>query len=192
MTARAARGRHLVLIGLPGAGKSVVGRRVARLLQRRFLDLDRLVERDAGCTVAELFAREGEAAFRARERAVTESLVLAPASVVAPGGGWVLDPANPAALAPRSTIVWLRVSPAVALARMGAGVARRPLLAGPDPLGALTALAEQRAPRYAAAADVTIDSEALPLQELARRLAALVDRRAEAPGGRGTPRPESR
>jgi shikimate kinase len=180
VTARAARGRHLVLIGLPGAGKSVVGRRVARLLQRRFLDLDRLIERDAGCTVAELFAREGEPAFRARERAVTESLVAAPASVVAPGGGWVLDPANPAAIAARSTIVWLRVTPAVALARMGQGVTRRPLLAGPDPLAALTALAEQRAPRYAAAADVTLDSEGLPLPELARRLAALVDRRTGA------------
>lgn len=192
MTARAARGRHLVLVGLPGAGKSVVGRRVARLLHRRFLDLDQLIERDAGCTVAELFVRDGEPAFRARERAVTASLVDAPSSVVAPGGGWVLDPANPAALAPRSVIVWLRVSPALALARMGHGVARRPLLAGPDPLGALTALAEARAPRYAAVADATFDTDDVPLAELARRLAALVEPPPIDPAGDGTSRPPTR
>ncbi|MCU0619799.1 MAG: hypothetical protein MUF40_07935, partial [Gemmatimonadaceae bacterium] len=143
---RPAPDRHLVLIGLPGAGKSVVGRRVARLLGRPFIDLDRAIEEVAGRTVAELFVAEGEPGFRARERAATAALVDAPPSVIAPGGGWVLDPANPAAVRPRAVIAWLRVSPAAAVARMGHGVGRRPLLAGGDPVERLAAIAERRAP----------------------------------------------
>lgn len=175
-----------MLVGLPGAGKSVVGRRVARLLGRPFVDLDRAIEEAAGRTVAALFTEEGEAGFRARERAATAALVGAPLSVIAPGGGWVLDPANPAALRPRAVIAWLRVSPATAIARMGQGVARRPLLAGEDPVERLTAIAARREPLYAAAADVAFETEDLPLPHLVRRLAALV---GEPPPRTGRPAP---
>ncbi len=179
--------RHLVLVGLPGAGKSVVGRRVARFLDRPFVDLDRAIEEAAGRSVAAIFADEGEPGFRARERDATAALVDAPPSVIAPGGGWVLDPANPAVLRGRAVVAWLRVSPAAAVARMGAGIARRPLLAGDDPLARLVALAERREPLYAAAADVAFETEELAMPVLVRRLAALVTerpRRIPRPGGR--------
>lgn len=178
------RAPHVVLVGLPGAGKSVTGRRVARLLRRRFVDLDAVIERAAAMPIAAIFAAEGEAGFRARERAATAGLATRAPAVIAPGGGWVLDPANVAALGDRATIVWLRVDPTEAVTRMGAGIARRPLLAGPDPVAALSALLAARAPRYAAVADHVVESAGVPVDELARRVAALVARPVHRGGGR--------
>ena len=88
-------GRHLVLMGMMGVGKSSVGRRVALRLGRQFVDTDKLVEEEAGCTVAEIFASEGEPAFRALENAaVRRALESDPFAVIAFGGGAVLEPAN--------------------------------------------------------------------------------------------------
>lgn len=178
------RAPHVVLVGLPGAGKSVTGRRVARLLRRRFIDLDAVIERAAGMPVAAIFAAEGEAGFRAREREATRGLAERAPAVIAPGGGWVLDPANPAALGERAVIVWLRVAPAAAVARMGAGIARRPLLAGPDPVGALAGLLAAREARYAAVAHHAVETDGVPVDELARRVAALVAPASRRPGRR--------
>jgi shikimate kinase len=142
--------RHLVLVGLPGAGKSTVGPRVAQALGREFVDLDAEIERAAGRTIPEIFARDGEAAFRALERAESRAL-LAPGGrpvVLAPGGGWIEDAANRALLGREATGVYLAVSPGVALARMGAAVEGRPLLAGDDPAKKLSELAHRRNPLY--------------------------------------------
>lgn len=149
---------HLILIGLPGAGKSTVGRRVARELARPFLDLDREIERLEGKPVAQVFADAGEAYFRAREREVTAALRARPSMVVAPGGGWALAPENRALLCPPGRIIYLRVDPTTAVRRMGLGVRRRPLLAGPDPVAALERLLRDRAAAYAAA-DAVVDTE---------------------------------
>ena len=166
-------GRHLVLVGLPGAGKTTVGRRLAALLDRPFLDFDAELERRAGATVAELFAREGEPAFRDREAALSAELVGSGPMVLAPGGGWIANPAALATLRPAARIIYLRVSPASALERMGPGRAARPLLAGTDPRAALDGLLARRAALYAVA-DHTIDTEALSVHEVAESLAAML------------------
>ncbi len=126
--------RHLVLLGLPGAGKSTVGPLVARLLKRVFVDLDQEIERREGRSVAAIFAADGEGAFRALEREVTAELLAKDSApiVLAPGGGWVEDPAHQALLGGDVTAVYLQVSPAVAAARMGPATEARPLLAGGD------------------------------------------------------------
>jgi len=142
--------RHLVLVGLPGAGKSTVGPRVAQALGREFVDLDAEIERAAGRSIPEIFARDGEAAFRALERAESRALLSpgGPPLVLAPGGGWIEDPVNLALLGTVATGVYLAVSSGVALARMGATVEGRPLLAGPDPAKKLSELAHRRIPLY--------------------------------------------
>ena len=163
----------MVLVGLPGAGKSTIGRRVARELAVPFLDLDAEIERLEGRAIAEIFAGSGEAYFRERERAVTASLRERPPMVVAPGGGWVTDPANPALLRPPARIIYLRVSPKLAVRRMGAGVQRRPLLAGPDPVRALERLLAEREAAYAMA-DATVQTDDLSKPKIAAAIRAAV------------------
>ena len=145
---------------------------IARQLDRPILDFDTEIERTAGRSIANLFAEHGEDYFRERELEVTRScLDMAPA-VLAPGGGWITREANRSVLAGCARVVWLRVRPEVALARMGRGVARRPLLAGGDPLVALQALAASRQAHYALA-DVSIDTETLSRQEVVLQVARL-------------------
>lgn len=163
---------HVILVGLPGAGKTTAGRAAARLLGRPFLDFDQEIERREGLSVAELFALRGEAAFRALERALTEELASGPPMVLAPGGGWVTNPDVVALLRPPGRIIHLRVPPAVALARLGARAATRPLLRVPDPEAALAQLYERRRGLYEAA-DAVVDVELLTPQQVAARVAEL-------------------
>ncbi len=165
--------RHLILIGLPGAGKTTVGRLVAARLDTHCTDIDPIIERATGMTIAELFEEDGEAAFRAREHlAVLQSLGLPP-HVVTPGGGWAAQPGNLDEVADRALVIHLVVDPMVAAVRLGADAAARPLLAT-DPAGRLEALATERAPWYAKAhamVDVsgqTAGSAALAVLALAR------------------------
>lgn len=162
---------HLILIGIPGAGKSTHGRRAARQLQRPFIDLDKRVAHLAGRTIPQIFADDGESAFRAMERTATAALAIEPPSVIAPGGGWMMDPANVALVKPASTIVWLRVSPRLAVQRMGGRVRTRPLLATDDPVARLEQLLVERTPRYLLA-DAVIDTELLDWHEVVRAIAA--------------------
>jgi shikimate kinase len=163
---------HLILIGLPGAGKSTHGRRVAKQLRRPFIDLDRRIAHLAGRSVPQIFRQEGEAAFREYERKATAALAIEPASIVAPGGGWMLDPANVELVKPAARIIWLQVTPSVAVQRMGPRVRLRPLLAAGDPVAKLVVLLERRAPRYATA-DAVIDTEVLDWQGVVDAIAAL-------------------
>lgn len=164
--------RPLVLVGLPGAGKTTVGRLLAAQLALPFVDFDEEIERREGRRVAEIFAGQGEAAFRAMERSLTTELV-GRAMVVAPGGGWMADPGNPALFRPGGRIIHLVVRPETALGRMHAEWARRPLLAGDDPLAALVSLAERRRRAYDAA-DAAVDTEGLAPQEVADAIRALL------------------
>jgi shikimate kinase len=168
-------GAHLIFIGLPGSGKSTLGRRVARAVGVPFLDLDAEIERLEGRPIAQIFAEKGEAYFRAREHEVTATLRDRGSMVIAPGGGWAADPRNPALLRPPGRIIYLRVSARTAVRRMGLGVERRPLLAGPDPVAAVQRLLERRTAVYATA-DAVVETERRTQQQI---LAALREIAAE-------------
>jgi shikimate kinase len=157
----------MVLIGLPGAGKSTVAPILADLLGWRAVDLDDEIVRATGLTVAELFQRDGESAFRAMEARLTVELSSRAYLVVAPGGGWAAQPGSLEMLPAGTASVWLRVTPEEAIRRLRGSPVRRPLLAGPDPLAALSELAAQRNERYALA-DFTVDVDGLSAAETAR------------------------
>jgi shikimate kinase len=149
--------RHVVLIGLMGVGKSTVGRRLAKELERPFADVDELVELAAGRAIPAIFRVDGEEAFRRLETEVLADLVdRADPLVVAAGGGAVSRPENRALLPGRATVVWLRASAAFLTRRTDP--AHRPLLAV-DPAGTLARLQAEREPLYAEVADVVVDVE---------------------------------
>lgn len=134
--------RHIVLVGLPGAGKSSAGRILAGLLQTSFADLDEVIVRDTGLSIAELFAGRGEPTFRAIERAAMDRAVAEPPQVIAPGGGWAAQPGNLEAAEPLALVIYLSVTPEVAAARLEED-RDRPLLQG-DPYRRLEQLLHQR------------------------------------------------
>lgn len=170
----------LVLVGLPGAGKTTVGRLAAARLGWSFVDLDDEIVRAAGGrSIPALFAEEGEPAFREREREATRALVGRRDVVVAPGGGWMANPGCAALLRPPARIIHLGVGVPAALGRLASSGEPRPLLAVADPGAALLGLAERRREAYAAA-DVELDTEVLDLQQLVESVARLA-----VPGGAG-------
>jgi shikimate kinase len=181
-------GRHVVLVGPMGVGKTTVGRRLARELQRPFADADEQLELRAGRTIPAIFRDDGEPAFRGIETAVLAGLLgRADPLVVAAGGGVVTQAENRALLGRRAFVVWLRASPAFLAAR--ADPTHRPLLTGdPDPAAALERLVATRAPLYEEVADVTVDVEPFhtgndkPKWALAHHIAQLVAVHAEATG----------
>lgn len=166
----AERGPHILFCGTAGSGKSTVGALVARALGRDFVDIDRAVERAAGISVQAIFARDGEAAFRAREReAVVKALAARKPAVISLGGGALEDDAT-FADARRHTLVWLRATVPTLASRLS-GNGDRPLLAG-DPLAKLHALAAAREPRYRQA-HLTVDASLAPKGVAASVLEAL-------------------
>ena len=168
---------QIVLTGFMGTGKTQVGRRLARLLGRPFVDTDDLVEAAAGRPVAEIFATEGESRFRAREREAVEQACGVPEAVIATGGGTVLDPENRRRLASAGPIVCLSARPEDILRRVG-NPAGRPLLVGSphERLSRIQALLAERAPSYAFAAH-TVDTTGLTLDQVAACVRDLVVRR---------------
>jgi shikimate kinase len=164
---------HIILVGIPGAGKSTVGRELATRLGWPFVDVDEEIAARERLSVREIFATRGEAHFRALERAATERLAVAEAAaVVAPGGGWITVPGLVELVRPPARLLWLRLSPARALERLGAGVEARPLLSGPDPLGALTALLTAREAFYLQA-DHTVSVEMMTPLDAVEAILAL-------------------
>ena len=161
-----------MLVGLPGAGKTTVGRGLAERLGRPFLDFDEELERREGRTVAAIFAERGEGYFRALERALTEELAGAPPMVLAPGGGWITNAGVVALLRPPASIMYLAASPATALRRLGPARDARPLLQGPDPLASLRGLLVRREAAYRAA-DHVIDTDLLDPQGVIEKLVVL-------------------
>ncbi len=157
-----------------GTGKSAVGRALARRTGARHLDTDAEIERGAGRTIPEIFAAEGEAAFRARETALLESLTGEDGPLIlSTGGGTPVRPENAARLKALGTVVWLQVTPEAIWARVAHSLHERPLLAGheADPLGHITSLLAAREPVYAALADVALDtSDCAHSEEGAARL----------------------
>ena len=149
-------GRSVVLVGLMGAGKTSIGRRLAARLQIPFRDADAEVELAAGCSIAELFARYGEREFRDGERRVVRRLLAGEPLVLATGGGAFMDPETRAAIRAEAVSVWLRVRLPTLLRRVS-GRTHRPLLnAGESPEAVLQRLMTQRHPVYAQA-DVIVE-----------------------------------
>lgn len=147
---RRLHGLNLYLVGMMGAGKSAVGRPLARALGYRFIDADDALERTAGRSIPQIFAEDGEEGFRAMETAVLDQLAQWHSLVVATGGGVVTRPANWGHLH-QGVVIWLDAPEGVLLQRLQADPTPRPLLADPDPVARLRHLLEQRRPLYAQA-----------------------------------------
>jgi shikimate kinase len=160
---------HVVLIGLPGSGKSTVGPLLAAALGRPFLDFDVEIVRREGTSVAELFQQHGEDRFRDLEEALTREVRGAPAMVLAPGGGWVTRATTVSLLRPPAWLVFLSVSPEVALRRMGAAAGDRPLLNRPDPAGELARLLAARRAAYETA-DFVVSADLLDPEGVTQRI----------------------
>jgi shikimate kinase/3-dehydroquinate synthase len=165
-------GRSLVLVGLMGAGKTSIGRRVALRLGLPFRDADAEIEKAAGCTVTELFTKFGEAAFREGERRVIRRLLAGPPIVLATGGGAFMDPQTREAIRQAGVSVWLRVS-LHTLVRRTSGRTHRPLLANGDPEAILRNLMAARHPVYAEADIVVQCGEDSPETTTARVMETL-------------------
>ena len=165
----------LVLIGLPGSGKSAVGRRLAARHEATFVDLDVEIEAAAGMTIPEIFEAEGEAGFRRRERQVVVALGAADTApnlrrVISPGGGAILDPRNRWSLFRGRVVAWLDVRPEVLAQRLRRSPTVRPLVQGGDPLRRIRDLAAERERFYGAAHRINGVAEVASVIGAAERL----------------------
>jgi len=166
--ARGLQGMNLYLVGMMGAGKSAVGPPLAAALGYRFLDADAVLEQATGCTIAEIFASEGEEGFRAFETATLNALAEQHSLVVATGGGAVTRPVNWGHMQ-QGVVVWLDVPAVELLRRLAADPTPRPLLSGADPCARLEALLNERRPLYAQADLIVQRSDGSP-QEVAHQV----------------------
>jgi shikimate kinase len=165
--------KTIVLVGLMGAGKSCIGKRLASRLGVRFVDADQEIEQAAGCSIAEIFARHGEAAFRDGERRVIARLLGEGPHVLAAGGGAFMDPRTRSLIRERAISVWLRAELDLLLRRVSRR-SDRPLLQVADPRGRLAELMAQRHPVYGEA-DITVDSADGPPEVTLERVVAALD-----------------
>ena len=177
---------RIALVGLRGAGKSTIGRRLAKALDAPFVELDARIEAAAGLTIGQIFDLNGERHFRRLEREVLGRLAAEPGPmVVATGGGLVTEPETWALLRSAFTTVWLSASPGDHWTRVVAQGDRRPMAGSADAMAELEALLDARRPLYALA-DETIDTSALPPD---RAVSRILSRLKEArPARAGAPR----
>ena len=155
----------LALVGMPGSGKSTVGRQIARRIGCDFIDSDQLIEQRLGCSIKEYFERQGEAAFRDVESQVLEEVTRQDHGVLATGGGAVLRPTNRAVLHERTTVCYLRVSPEEIFRRLRHD-RQRPLLQVDDPQAKLKELFAQRGPLYQETAHYVIETHRPRIQTM--------------------------
>ena len=167
------------LVGMMGAGKSTVGRLLARRLKLRFLDCDDEIERRCGVKIPLIFEIESEAGFRARESEVLAELTALKGIVLATGGGAVLSADNRRRLAAHGTVIYLRARPEDLYSRVRHD-RNRPLLASADPLRRMRELHAERDPLYASVADLVVDTGRQTVQVLARELVARLGERWKA------------
>jgi shikimate kinase len=152
--------RQLILTGLPGSGKSTVGRALARRIGWVFVDLDDLVVERAGRSVEQIFEDLGEERFRELEAQATADLRDRDRLVTAPGGGWITRPEAVSILRPPARMAFLRVSPEVAAGRIARSGTVRPLVGTADPVGRIRELVAARGHLYATA-DLAVDTEVI-------------------------------
>ena len=165
---------NLILVGMMGAGKTTVGRVLARRLKRPFYDSDEEVERRCGVRIPVIFDIEGEAGFRAREASAIAELCALEGIVLATGGGAVLAAGNRRKLAGNGTVVYLHARPGHLWQRVRHD-RNRPLLATPDPQKKLEELYAQRDPLYREVADIVMDTGRQSVQALAKDLLARLE-----------------
>ncbi len=168
------RTANLVLVGMMGAGKSTVGRLLARRLKRAFHDADQEIERRCGVRIPVIFEIEGEAGFRARETQVLAELCALEGIVLATGGGAVVAPRNRGLIAACGSVIYLHARPAELWHRVRQD-RNRPLLFTADPRARLEQLYAERDPLYRELADVVLDTGRQSAQALARALLARLE-----------------
>ena len=172
---------NIFLVGMMGAGKTTIGKALARHLGREFVDSDRVLAERTGVPVATIFEIEGEEGFRRREGAVIAELAAGHDQVVATGGGSILAAENRRAMRESGTVVYLRAR-VESLWERTRHDASRPLLATPDPRAKLQALLTEREPLYREVAHVTVDTGSQGTQTVVKRiLAALASHASSAP-----------
>jgi shikimate kinase len=165
---------HLFLIGYRGSGKSSVGRALAAILHRAWIDTDERIAGRAGMPIRDLFAQRGEADFRSLESSIIADLALDPPAVVSLGGGAILRPENRDCLRRLGSTVWLRAPVELLSARIAADEAAgktRPSLTGSGAADEVARVLTEREPLYASAADWTLEIEGATPDDLARRIA---------------------
>lgn len=161
--------RNIFLIGPMGAGKSAVGRQLARMLHLDFLDSDDEIESRTGVDIAFIFEKEGEAGFRRREARVIDELSQLDGIVLATGGGAVIDPDSRSRLGARGYVVYLCTSVEQQLKRTSRG-RERPLLENADPAVVLDRLMSERDPLYREIADLVVNTDGRRVQTVAREI----------------------
>jgi len=163
--------RHIVLIGLPGAGKTTVGRMVAERLHAGFVDIDNVLIRKEGKPISMIFAEKGEQAFRDMERKEVDAALANEPAVIAPGGGWAAQPGALDGARSRGYFVYLKSRAEVAAGRAEPS-GTRPVLMADDPLARMRELFRTRDPFYAKA-DATVLTEAKSAENVAAEVAKL-------------------
>lgn len=162
---------RIFLVGPMGAGKTTIGKKLARALRLRFVDCDHEIELRTGATIPLIFDIEGEAGFRAREKRVVDEVTLEDGVVVATGGGAVLDPENRALLQERGFVVYLHAPLEHLLARTR-GDTNRPLLQAGDRVKRMQEILKAREPLYRGVADLIVDTGALTLTAVVQNIRA--------------------
>lgn len=173
---------HVALVGLPGSGKSTIGRQVARQCGRGFVDADVAIEAQLGCSIKDFFAAEGEDAFRDVEAQVLQQLLASgQPAVIATGGGAVLRPENRAVLRQHSTVFYLHAQPED-IARRLRGDTVRPLMQGVNPLERLRDLLQVRGPLYREVAHYVLDTQRQNPSQVARKICMQLEVAGFSPG----------
>ena len=176
----------LVLVGLPGSGKTTVGRQLARRLNRPFIDSDHVLEQRLGCSIREYFEREGEARFRDFESEVLDELSQRPNGVLSTGGGAVLRPINRERLHARGQVFYLRTTPEEVFRRLRHDQ-NLPLLQVNDPQKRLRELFEQRDPLYRETAHYVVEPSRPSVTGLVNRIIAQLELAGQLDAFRGEP-----
>lgn len=163
---------NMALIGFMGTGKTAVGKVLAEKLDKQFIELDALIEQRAGKTIPEIFQQDGEIAFRELEIEATRDAAERENTVIACGGGVVLNQINIDRLRRKSVIVYLTASPEVILERTSSDTDERPLLVAEDKVSRVAGLLKFRQPFYERAADITVDTSTLDVGEVTGKIIA--------------------
>ena len=169
--------KNIALTGFMAVGKSAVGRQLARSLKRRFVDLDRVVEKSAGLKVKQIFKQQGESAFRSLEHAALERVLTQERQVIATGGGVVLNDDNLKLLSEKAFVICLTASADALTNRVGNG-SKRPLLAGTNRKERIEALLKEREARYQLAHS-SVDTSDLTVDQVVGKILDLLNREAK-------------